>query len=93
MTPEGKIKAAIKKYLAAQYPNSVIYFPIASKFSTSGASDIICCINGKFVAIEVKTETGKVTELQRLFIKRVIDAGGKAFVARSVDDVISEMAR
>lgn len=87
MTPEGAIKTKIKKYLKDTFPGSVIYFPIASKFSQSGASDILCCINGRFVALEVKTATGKVTPLQWLFIDQVKAAGGVAAVVRSVEDV------
>jgi hypothetical protein len=88
MTPEGKIKVEIKKYLLAQYPKALTYFPVANKFSTIGASDILVCINGKFIALEVKTQTNHATKLQELFIERVIAAGGVAGVVRSVDDVI-----
>lgn len=87
MTEERKIKEKIKKYLKTNCPNAVVYFPIASRFSQSGASDILCCINGKFVALEVKTPIGKVTALQELFIQQVREAGGVAGVVRSVEDV------
>lgn len=39
-----------------------------------------------FTAIEVKTETGRVSPEQRAFIDTVQQAGGIAGVARSVDD-------
>jgi len=42
---------------------------------------------GIFVAIEVKTAKGKLSEHQDNFIKNVKDAGGIAVVARSTDDV------
>ena len=53
-----------------------------------GVSDIIGIWKGRFLAIEVKTQTGRVSEYQQRFIDRVIEEGGIAFVARSVDDVI-----
>ena len=40
-----------------------------------------------FVAIEVKTKTGKTSDKQENFIKQVNSAGGIAFVARDAEDV------
>lgn len=53
----------------------------------SGIPDIIACYEGRFIAIEVKTEIGEVTPLQlhKLFVIR--KAGGIGIMARSVDDV------
>jgi Holliday junction resolvase len=56
-----------------------------------GVSDIIGIYRGKFLAIEVKTERGKLTDAQRAFLDRVNREGGIAFVARSVEDVIREL--
>lgn len=42
--------------------------------------------DGKFIAIEVKTKTGKVREEQILLINMLRDNGAIAGVARSVDD-------
>lgn len=40
----------------------------------------------RFIAIEVKSQRGRVTEQQKRFIEAVIQAGGRAGVARSVDE-------
>ena len=53
----------------------------------NGTPDILTCVNGRFVGIEVKTPTGKTSKLQDYQINAIIEAGGHAFVARSVDDV------
>lgn len=42
---------------------------------------------GVFVAIEVKTAKGKLSDHQRNFLKSVQDAGGIAIMARKVEDV------
>lgn len=42
-----------------------------------------------FLAIEVKTASGKPTPEQLNFLKRVHDAGGRSGVARSIDDVLA----
>ena len=52
-----------------------------------GVADIIGCHDGRMFAIEIKTEKGRVTPYQQRFIDRVNDAGGLAFVARSIEDV------
>jgi len=53
-----------------------------------GTADIIgMTSSGNFLAIEVKTPTGRVSEHQRLWLKRVALHGGLSAVVRSVDDV------
>lgn len=41
----------------------------------------------QFVAVEVKTPTGRIHKEQRYFIEAVEHAGGYALVARSPDDI------
>ena len=53
-----------------------------------GVSDIIGCYNGRMIAIELKAPKGVVSDAQQAFIDRINEAGGIAFVARSLDDVI-----
>lgn len=43
---------------------------------------------GRFVAIEVKTASGRPTEEQLNFIEQVRKAGGCAGIARSVDEAL-----
>lgn len=47
-------------------------------FQKSGIPDIIACINGVMVAIEVKASNGRPTELQKLNVSRINGAGGIA---------------
>ena len=48
---------------------------------------MICCLDGRFFAFEVKTPDGVVTKLQERTIHKIKVAGGHAYVVRSVDDV------
>ena len=50
------------------------------RFSKVGTPDIIACINGHFVAVEVKAENGKLSELQRYHLEQIENAGGLAFL-------------
>ena len=67
---ENKIKAYLKSIGA--------YFikTHGDRFSKVGTPDIIACIKGKFVAIEVKAENGKPSELQLYHIQQINNAGG-----------------
>jgi len=72
------------------------------RFGAVGMSDIIGVLTvvaagpggimispdiGQFFAIEVKSAKGKLTPRQQSFLDQVNAAGGKALMARSVDDV------
>lgn len=58
------------------------------KFSgRRGVSDIIGVFNGRFLAIECKTDEGRVSQDQQEFLDDVQSHRGIAIVARSVDDV------
>lgn len=60
--------------------------------STPGVPDIVGVLkDGRFLGIEVKTENGVLSDHQSRFIQSINDAGGIAFVARSVDDVIQKL--
>jgi len=52
------------------------------RFTRAGIPDIICCVNGYFVAVELKTDKGRVSELQQYNIDRIRESGGVAIVLR-----------
>jgi len=56
----------------------------------AGISDIIGCINGRFVAFEVKRPDGShgLSPRQELFLQKVSDSGGVAAVVTSPQEVI-----
>jgi len=57
---------------------------------TKGGSDIIgIAPDGRFLAVEVKTETGRVRPEQTVFLDVVRKAGGIAGIARSVDEALA----
>ena len=45
-------------------------------YQKSGIPDIIACVNGIFVAVEVKSATGTPSELQKINIERINGSGG-----------------
>lgn len=53
-----------------------------------GVSDILICHQGGFVAIELKVGSNKPTKLQSHFMQKIKDAGGSAYVCRSLEEVM-----
>ena len=56
-------------------------------YGAAGIPDIIACIGGRFVAFEVKTETGKLTKLQEITMQKIRNAKGRAFKVNSAVEV------
>jgi len=55
----------------------------------SGVPDVICCIRGKFVSIEIKAPYGRQTELQKYNERKVTEAGGVYKVIRSFEEFLT----
>jgi hypothetical protein len=85
---EKDITNTILKYLKT-VPDCFFWKEHGGMYGTAGIPDIICCINGQFVAFEVKQPSGKLTKLQEIMMQRIKRAKGKAFKVTSVKDVIS----
>ena len=83
---ETNITAAIMRHLKA-IPGCFCWKEHGGIYGTSGLPDIICCVTGRFVAFEVKTESGKLSKLQELTIAKITAAGGRAYVVRSAAEV------
>lgn len=64
-----------------------------TRSAPNGASDIVACIDGRWVSLEAKTGAGKLTERQRTFRDAIIRAGGVYIVARDVDAAMRELER
>lgn len=61
----------------------------AIKMGTVGSPDIIACSpKGQFVAIECKSNKGKITPSQKQFLDNVRKRGGLALVVKNIDDLI-----
>jgi len=83
---EKDITNQIMKHLKT-VPHCFCWKQHGGQFGTAGIPDIICCLNGRFVAFEVKTETGKLTKLQESTIQKIQRAKGEAFKVTSLTEV------
>jgi hypothetical protein len=94
---EAQVQKAVLEYLwirgifcwrnntgAARMGNSRRYV----HFGFPGSSDILGVLpDGRFLAVEVKKNKGRLRKEQKYFLSRIRECGGVAFVARAVEDV------
>lgn len=96
--PEGMIVYECIKYLLDRghyvWRNSVGCCKAGGRwlqFGKKGSSDILGITGeGKFLAVECKTATGRLRPEQKEFLDHIRVNGGSAIVARSVDDLVKE---
>lgn len=83
---EKDIVAAILRYLKT-VPMCFAWKEHGGMYGTAGIPDVIVCFQGRFVAFEVKTPTGKLTKLQETMITKIRAAKGAAYKVTSVEEV------
>lgn len=81
---EATLTNHVRQWLQIQ---TDIHFYKASDRFAKGVSDMILCVRGQFVGVELKKEGGITSPHQTLFIKQVIGAGGIAGVCYTIGDV------
>lgn len=77
---------------STRYPDGSVLIKPAQPFHgvPDGVSDLIgWTADGHFLAIEVKTSKGRVTAEQTAWLAAVAGAGGRAGVARSIEDALA----
>ena len=77
MTPEGAVKAKVKKLLEAY---GCYYLMPVQNGMGSPTLDFLGCHNGRFFSIETKAPGKKPTPRQEVTIKKIQLAKGPAFV-------------
>lgn len=80
---EKTFETKVKKFLRDN--GCYVIKNFGCSFTRAGLPDLVACVNGRFVAIELKNENGKATPLQLLNIRDIQGAGGIAMVLRPQD--------
>lgn len=83
MTPEGRTKAKVKRALHGM---GFVFMPVQRGMG-GAALDYFCCLDGRFVAIETKAGSKKLTARQVYTANDIARAGGIVFVIRSDADI------
>lgn len=87
-TPEKIVKDKIVSILKSE--DVYYFFPATHGFGRSGVPDIVCCVSGKFLAIECKANGNKPTALQIREIESIRRNDGVAII---VDETNWDMVR
>ena len=84
------MKEELKRYLDSL--EGVTWFMVPGSASgTLGAPDMILCVDGRFVGVEVKTPTGKLTGFQITRKIQIEMSGGVDLVVRSTDQLCEQI--
>ena len=63
------------------------------RFGWPGCPDVLGQLkDGRLLGVEVKAKTGRLRPEQAIFLERIRGAGGVAFVARDLRDVLRELS-
>lgn len=81
---EAELMKKAKEFLEVQPDVQLIR--INDRFA-KGYSDLFLNVNGHFVALELKDDTGKPTPHQILFMRNVVGHGGIGGVCRTLADI------
>lgn len=75
---EKQFENKIKKFLKS---HDIWFTKIwGGGYQKAGIPDILACVNGRFVAIEIKGSSGKPTELQKYNIKKINESNGVGII-------------
>ena len=78
MAQEKLFENKVKKFIESQGGWQVKFF--ANRMTKNGIPDILACVNGYFIGIEVKAQNGHPSALQLHHCSEIRKAGGFAFV-------------
>lgn len=83
---EKNFRKQVIKYLKEKYERKIKIISVEGL--ANGCSDLLLCFNGNFVALELKGDNKyyDLTEQQRLFLKKVREAGGISICLRYTEN-------
>jgi Holliday junction resolvase len=85
MNKETGIMRQIEQYLR---DNRIWFIRVNADATTVGVPDIIACYKGIMVGLEVKTPSGKPTELQKRVIQAIKESGGWGGFPKSLEEAV-----
>ena len=87
MTPEGKVKLAIRETLRKYAGYIYVYMPVPGGYGRT-TLDYLGIADGHGFAIEAKRKGGKPTERQEVIIQQIEAAGGKVFIISDYTGIV-----
>ena len=87
--PESRLQRRIQGALRSAFPGCYVQKIHVSEFAAAGTPDLLCCIHGRFVALEVKVPGEQPTVLQEFALNNIRHAGGWAAVVSSPQQAVA----
>lgn len=84
---ESALQTKCVKYLKSK--DIYVLNTRGSSFMTIGTPDLIACIDGRFVAFELKVKDNDLEPAQRINRDIIVASGGLHFVPRTLEEFIS----
>jgi len=91
VTPEGKVKMFVRKYMREHFPGHFYYSPMGGAFGKAGMPDHIYLWKGILIGIEIKADKGRLSDLQSETLKQMSAQGALCAVVYGKD--IAKMDR
>src|SRR5438128_1641536 len=82
--PESKLVQKIKAAIVAEGGRPFKIVGSEESYQEVGIPDILACVWGMFVGVEVKQQGEKLRPAQRVVLHEIFDAGGVAAVVETV---------
>jgi len=93
--PESLVKKKVVEVLKQR--GAYYFYPVTGGYGASGVPDIVACVNGRFLGIEVKADAKKrgPTALQQKNLRQINETGGVGVVidANNLDELSEVMER
>ena len=86
VTPEGKVKMYVRKFMRTHFPGHFYYSPPGGAFGKSGMPDHLYLWRGILIAIEVKADKGVLSQLQKEVLDKMRKQGALCAVVYGKDD-------
>ena len=75
---ERNLQKNVEKWLSDR---NIWYLKVwGNGIQKSGIPDLLLCVNGHFVAVELKASEGKITTLQKFNLRKITDNNGISIV-------------
>lgn len=84
---ENALQRTCLNWLDSAYPGDVLALNVhGGGWCAKGFPDIVCCVLGRYVAIELKVGDNQPDSAQRVWARRICNAGGACHTARSLSE-------
>ena len=99
---EAALQRAVVKAIGERWPESWVFHPVGGPFQETGVPDLLVCVEGLMVGIELKnpypneseqSARERTTPRQRAQITKINRAGGMAGTAITVQEALDIIER